>query len=353
MASKRFEILDFYRFLAILMVMFYHYFSRWSIGHNNIDLYPYENKYDMFLWGRMGVQFFFIISGFVIYMTLERAISILDFAKKRFVRLWPSMVLMSTITFIVFLLFDTKYIFKDSHEIGNLFYSWSFLGKTMSQGNYTYIDGSYWSLWVEIQFYFLSAVLYFILKKAKTIHLFPFFLFIMAIIGCFLKPKMAYFNEIFNLFLYFNFFVIGVVFKELFRSQHPWSLRNWHWHFIIFALLILEWIYFADDGYSKMLDLVFVLAFYLFIYLSQIQWSSSNRIFTTLVFWGEASYISYLMHQNIGVLIINKIGYSGKLDFVVPISVMILMFTISTVLYSQFEKPVMDFLKKRIFKASV
>ena len=62
--------------------------------------------------------------------------------------------------------------------------------------------------------------------------------FIMAIIGCFLKPKMAYFNEIFNLFLYFNFFVIGVVFKELFRSQHPWSLRNWHWHFIIFALLI-------------------------------------------------------------------------------------------------------------------
>ena len=353
MATKRFEILDLYRFLAILIVMFYHYFSRWSIGHNYIDLYPYSNKYDFFLWGRMGVQFFFIISGFVIYMTLERASSILDFAKKRFVRLWPSMVLMSSITFLVFILFDNNYLFKDSHIIGNLFYSWTFIGKSISQGTFTYVDGSYWSLWVEIQFYFLSAVLYFILKKVKTIHLFPFFLFLLAILGSLLKPRMVDFNEIFNLFLYFNFFVIGVVFKELFRSENPWSFRNWYWHFIIFVLLILEWVYFADDGISKMLDLFFVFAFYLFIYLSQIRWTSSNPLFTKLVFWGEASYVSYLIHQNVGVLIINKIGYCGKLDFIIPIFVMLFMFTLSTLIYSRFEKPVMDFLKKRIFKASV
>lgn len=348
MVSKRFEILDLFRFLAILMVMFFHYFSRWCDSHNEINLYPYNTKYDYFLWGRMGVQFFFIISGFVIYMTLERSLSLLDFAKKRMVRLWPSMIFISTITYLVFVLFDNTMIFKKSHELGNLFYSWTFLGKSFGGGVYTYIDGSYWSLWVEIQFYILSALLYFLLKKSKTPHFFPFILFALSVLACFLKPFMASFNQTFDLFLYFNFFVMGVVFKELYRSENPWSMSCLHWHFILGALLLLEWIFYADDGISKMLDGFFIFAFYAFIFLSKKNWSPKNPVFSYFVFLGEASYISYLLHQYIGVLIINKIGYTGKFDFMVPIGVIVFIFGISGLLYNYFEKPVMGYLKKKV-----
>lgn len=350
MATKRFELLDLFRFMAILMVMFYHYFSRWTIGDDAVDLYPYSNKYNFFLWGRMGVQFFFIISGFVIYMTLERASSLIDFAKKRLVRLWPSMLLLSTITFLVFTLFDSASIFVDSHRVGNLIYSWTFLGKSLNTLGLTYIDGSYWSLWVEIQFYIFSALIYFILQRFGKLAIFPFLLFAMAILASLLKPIMVNFNEVFNLFLYFNFFVMGVVFKELFRSSKPWSMKCLHWHAILLALLLLEWFYFSDDGISKVLDGLFVGAFYVFIFFAHRQWASQHPLFSILVYLGEASYLSYLMHQNMGVLLINKIGYSGPLDFLVPIGVMALMFFLSAILYKYFEKPVMAFMKRLFFK---
>lgn len=350
MVTKRFELLDLFRFIAILMVMFFHYFSRWSIAHDSVDFYPYSNKYDFFFWGRMGVQFFFIISGFVIYMTLERAISLIDFAKKRLVRLWPAMLLLSTITFLVFTLFDSTPLFIDSHRFSNLIYSWTFLGKSLNTLDLTYIDGSYWSLWVEIQFYILSALIYFLLKRIGKLAAFPFLLFGLAILVSLLKPFMAGVNEVFNLFLYFNFFVMGVVFKELFRSPNPWSFKCLHWHFILLALLLLEWFYFADDGISKALDGIFVSAFYVFIYFAHRQWAPRHPVFTSLVYLGEASYLSYLMHQNMGVLLIHKIGYSGPLDFLVPIAVMALMFSLSAILYKHFEKPLMAILKQRFLK---
>jgi peptidoglycan/LPS O-acetylase OafA/YrhL len=349
MATKRFEILDLFRFVAILMVMFYHYFSRWSIAHHTVDLYPYSNKYDFFLWGRMGVQFFFIISGFVIYMTLERASSLLDFAKKRLVRLWPSMLLLSSITFIVFTLFDHPIIFPESHALSNLFYSWTFLGKSMNNAGYKYVDGSYWSLWVEIQFYILSAVLFFILKKINRVSFFPYVLFAMALFVVLLKPVMGAFNEMFNLFLYFNFFVMGVVFKELFRSDQPWSFKCIHWHIMLLFLLLIEWAFFADDGVSRALDGLFIVAFYMFIFFAHRRWVPQHPVFSVFVLFGEASYLSYLMHQNMGVLLINKLAYVGPFDFMVPVGVMALMFVLSAFLYRHFEKPTMAFLKKRFF----
>lgn len=54
-------------------------------------------------WGRYGVQFFFVISGFVIFLTLSRANSIWDFAANRFSRLYPPYWACIAITFTVML----------------------------------------------------------------------------------------------------------------------------------------------------------------------------------------------------------------------------------------------------------
>jgi hypothetical protein len=43
-----------------------------------------------FVYGLFGVELFFIMSGFVIFMTLERSATLFDFAVSRFARLPPA-----------------------------------------------------------------------------------------------------------------------------------------------------------------------------------------------------------------------------------------------------------------------
>ena len=103
--KSRIAVLDGFRALAILSVMFFHYFSRWTPPLNSISIYPYKNSYNFFQYGYLGVQFFFIISGFVIFFTLERTNYLVAFWKKRVIRLVPSIVCASIITFIIFRFF--------------------------------------------------------------------------------------------------------------------------------------------------------------------------------------------------------------------------------------------------------
>ncbi len=350
MKQKRLEILDFYRFFAILIVMLFHYFSRWTTPFDKNNLYPYENQYDHFIWGRLGVQFFFIISGFVISMTLEKSSGALDFAKKRILRLWPSMVLVSFITYLVFVLFDTQLIFPDSKEWTNLLYSWTFLGKQLNNQGWTYLDGSYWSLWVEVQFYIFAAFLYYVLRQFKFQHYFPYVLFAISVITCFAKPMMGEFNRVYNLFLYINFFVMGVLFKELYSKDGPFNMKYWYYHAMILMGILLEVKFYSDDNQTRLVNVIWVIAFYAFIYFGSKQISPKGSWWKLGVYLGEASYVSYLLHQNIGVLIIAKIGYKGPFDFMVPLGVIVLLFGLGSLLYRFYEQPLMAYLKSKWFK---
>src|ERR1700761_9643123 len=102
MQSKdRIASLDGFRFFAILSVVLYHYYSRW-VPPLNTSLYPYGNKYSYFSFGYLGVEFFFVISGFVIAYTLSATNSLSEFWKKRMVRLFPAMFVCSLITLVFF-----------------------------------------------------------------------------------------------------------------------------------------------------------------------------------------------------------------------------------------------------------
>ncbi len=73
--SQRLATLDGLRTIAILAVVAFHYCYRWGPPLNPASLYPYGTALaglpDVRL-GQYGVQLFFVISGFVIALTLER-----------------------------------------------------------------------------------------------------------------------------------------------------------------------------------------------------------------------------------------------------------------------------------------
>src|SRR6478736_6931335 len=103
MADKRLDILDGFRFVAIVSVLFFHFYSKWSFPVKEENYLPGENLYhtDFFNHGNLGVQFFFIISGFVIFYTLERSETLIAFLTKRFIKLFPTMLLCSIVTFFM------------------------------------------------------------------------------------------------------------------------------------------------------------------------------------------------------------------------------------------------------------
>jgi len=93
----RIKYLDGLRGIAILLVLFYHAYSRW------IAIVPYGDQYadfPLFKFGWLGVQLFFLISGFVIFMPLDKTANFKSFIYKRWLRLFPAMLLGSILIYV-------------------------------------------------------------------------------------------------------------------------------------------------------------------------------------------------------------------------------------------------------------
>ena len=98
----RILFLDGLRCIAILAVIPFHYFSRWTPPEYYENLYPYGNVFSpLFRYGFYGVNLFFVVSGFVITLTLYKCSSPFEFGVRRIARLWPSMALCSLITLLL------------------------------------------------------------------------------------------------------------------------------------------------------------------------------------------------------------------------------------------------------------
>src|SRR5229473_4001173 len=87
MGSYRYKDLDALRGLAAVMVLIFH-FECCLVFH--LPDGPADPTKLWFHYALMGVELFFVISGFVILMTLEAAPSIASFAVNRFARLYPA-----------------------------------------------------------------------------------------------------------------------------------------------------------------------------------------------------------------------------------------------------------------------
>jgi hypothetical protein len=102
--QPRIEGIDALRGLAALSVVLYHY-TAWY----DSDYGPHHTAPGLglaFVYGQFGVELFFIISGFVIYMTLENTNHIYDFAVSRIARLYPAFLACLTVTLVTAYLLD-------------------------------------------------------------------------------------------------------------------------------------------------------------------------------------------------------------------------------------------------------
>ena len=140
----RFEEIDVLRGLAALAVVIFHY-----SGHcvKFFGDFPFDFKI-----GARGVELFFLVSGFVIYFTLEKSRGLRDFAFSRFSRLYP--VYWGTLTLVVAI---DVLVFGTPMWWGGYFVNMTMLQKFVG---FPDIDTVFWSLAVELCFYVIMAALF-------------------------------------------------------------------------------------------------------------------------------------------------------------------------------------------------
>ena len=155
MSSRRDQSIDFFRGVAILLVVLFHFTARLP----NAALHIVEDAPLPVFLGWVGVYFFFIISGYCIFMTLERSASVSQFLARRFSRIYPAFAAAVLLLFAFGLIFQIPSVPEANfHEAQpgplDVALNLIFIGEIGE-----WVNGSFWSIAVEVKFYALVALL--------------------------------------------------------------------------------------------------------------------------------------------------------------------------------------------------
>jgi len=163
-----FENLDGLRFLCFLSVFFFHSFHTEFDYIKSTDVYHLVKR-DIFGNGNIGVNFFFVLSGFLItYLLIEEKklngqIDVRKFWIRRILRIWPLFYLCVIIGFFIFPIIKSAFG-QIPHETASIGYyltftnNFDFLKKGLPDAS---LLGVLWSVAIEEQFYFIwPAILY-------------------------------------------------------------------------------------------------------------------------------------------------------------------------------------------------
>ncbi|MFN8357893.1 MAG: acyltransferase [Spirosomataceae bacterium] len=322
--QNRITALDGLRGVAAVAVVLFHLVS--MANHNHF-------AYGLIL-GVTGVDLFFIISGFVIFMTLQHAKTWKDFVISRFARLYPAYWAAILITLLFIWVFDEK----------NQLLSWpTFLANlTMIQYflGYPNIEGTYWTLVVELLFYALMLLVWLINLRWIIGVGIGYFIIIGGILWLNQQDPTLYprLHAQFPLLGHFNLFFAGILFYQLkFSSPHGYL------HGLLMICLALVYpLHFGGGAAMGFITanwhfacvVVYFGLFYLLLY-NRLGFME-HRFFVLL---GGISYSLYLVHQTVGLLLIRSLKQAGVGRLPATLLGMMVGFALAIVMTYTVEKP--------------
>jgi len=323
--NGRIQELDALRGVAAVAVMLYHLTYRFG------ELYGFQTPPPFQLaHGQYGVQLFFIISGFVIFMTLNRTRRPLDFVVSRISRLHPTYWAALIATFAVVSVFGLP-----GREFGWLPFLVNFTMLQFLIPSIPNIDGVYWTLAVELSFYFIMFAVYAcnLMRRIEWIGL----LWIAISVVEELTPFQDFFVvKLLNRFLILDYaylFFAGILFYKIFtRSATKLSYGA------LAACAIASPVLTTADALPAVL-----LSFGMFILFVMGRLRFLNA--RPLVFMGTISYALYVVHQNIGYVVLlqlRDLGISENWGIVAAAAVAIALATAITYLV---EKPLIPLIR--------
>ncbi len=318
--------IDFLRSIAVVFVILYHYFP------------------NILSKGYLGVDLFFVISGFLISyqiytQTIEKKFSLKDFYVRRIKRILPASLFTLILVFFasLYLMTDNDFFSFLKSSIYSLFFSANFFFWT--NGGYFGPNDELkpllhlWSLGIEEQFYLIFPLIFIFLIKI------------------FKKKKIIFFVILFITFLSF---ILNILLLKIGGSNPAFFLlptRIWNLSFGILAMLLfidkkkthtnfeasfyIFLIFFGVLYEVPVLPTNFLIIFSTFLLLTKEL--PKNFVFKKLVqnkyfnYIGLISFSLYLWHWPI--LVLFKYYYVYEVSFIIKILSLVLMFILSIFSY--------------------
>ncbi|WP_197085550.1 acyltransferase [Cellvibrio sp. pealriver] len=284
-------ILDLLRFMAAIFVLLYHY-------HYYLVKVAGDNSFALFKFGYLGVNFFFMLSGFVIMASAHNR-SAIKFGLLRALRLYPAFISCLIITLVVLYLFG-----NELPSVSAILLNALIINDYFGVPN---VDGVYWTLQAELKFYgcvFLLILFSFLshyrvwlsiwIALAISFHYFsqPFFL------GWLISPTYSF------------FFIGGVSAYYIFNNAKD----RFAWFIFMLTMafsLVKSWEQitgFCWDAreIDRMVAAAITFCFYLlFIFLPQLNKKiKPSKLIAVL---GGMSYPLYLIHSRAGLELVGGI----------------------------------------------
>lgn len=284
--------LDALRGIAAMAVVLYHY-TAWYAEEMGGHAPPGSSLFVTF--GHFGVELFFIISGFVIFLTLSRTNSVAGFARSRFTRLYPAFVTAILVTLAV----DASGV-SAWRVLANLTMAPELIGARP-------IDGSYWSLQYELVFYVLAAFCVLVMRwRAPEI---PCAVWLAVALAVRLSGWDLEFRTLERLSLawFAHLFVIGIM---LFRL-HAGQATRLSWVVLAVALeMAFLGPHWAFQPISPIAYGLMIAGFAALVWFAVTPHGGMLAI-PPLRFLGRVSYPLYLVHQAPGFILIARLEAMG------------------------------------------
>ncbi len=285
----RYKELDALRGIAALFVVLFHF----SMGREQLHL--------GFYLGITGVDLFFLISGFVIFMSISNVSKVSEFIVNRFTRLYPTYWTCVTITFISKLLMNN---YANGNHVASL--PQYLINLTMFQYHFNTasMDDSYWTLIIEMWFYILIGLL-FTFKKMK--YIIPIGLVSLGLLAIsYLFPDIGYsivFKKVCGFIPFINYlplFLGGIIFYKIINCK-----ENCFWYYIILVLCFAIKIIPADNGaFIHHNEYIWMLILYFSLFILFVNHKLNFLVSKATLFLGKISFALYLIHQFISTEVV-------------------------------------------------
>ncbi len=297
--------LDGLRGVAILLVVFFHSYSRWP------RLHPFGDSFmttPILSDGWIGVQLFFMISGFVIALSLRASQDFRGFIFRRWLRLFPAMLILSLVNYGGSFLFPHRPLGLPSLRDllpGLTFVEPEFWALLIGKPR-PILELSFWTLYVEVKFYVIFGALYFWLGLNRAILglIFLFFIFLLAATISILLDNYNWKSDIyFKIFAdmrYYGWFIVGIL---AFRYKETQDIR---WFAAAAFMMLLSALALHGRNFDLKLPGLLIGPFFIAaIWFAWLQRLLASRL---LVFVGGISYPLYLIHENTSVALTVEVG---------------------------------------------
>ncbi|MEV4326569.1 acyltransferase family protein [Microbispora rosea] len=347
--GRRLVELDVLRFVAAFAVMSFHFMAA---SKSLWDEYPtklFEPVARLTTLGILGVELFFLISGFVILMSVWGH-TVGEFAVSRVSRLYPAYWFAVLVIFIMYRFsgvagFDPK--LEDGEYLLNL---------TMMQGAFGvgHAGGVFWSLWVELRFYVLLA-----LFSLVGITLRRCLVFLAAWCGLALLAELTQNETLVFVFMprQAPYFIAGMAFFLIHRfgarsgAFVPWLLVAAGYGMSLYAAMervgervrLVGIKHYPAPPEAVVVAITVVYLLMAAVALGWLRWVRWRRLVTL----GALTYPLYLLHQTVSAVVIP--AYRDAVDpWLLVAMTMAISIGLAYLIYRMVDKPGQRWLRARL-----